>query len=71
MDVSVGDTIPVILKDSNQRHHTPGVKKRPGRDRRRDPRDRKKGARDGVVVHLSGKTRGNRSAPPEKPKLTY
>lgn len=71
MNVSIGDSIPVILKDSDPRHRGPAVKKVSGRDRRRDRRERRKGDRDGVVVHLSGKNRKHRSALPDKPKLTY
>jgi hypothetical protein len=71
MNVSIGDTIPVILKDSDPRHRGPAVKKVSGRDRRRDRRDRRKGDRDGVVVHLSGKNSARRSVRPDKRKLTY
>jgi len=71
MDVSIGDSIPVILKDSDPRQRGPGVKKVSLRDRRRDRQKRRKGDRDGVVVHLSGKNRERRSAPPVKPRLTY
>ena len=71
MNVSIGDSIPVILKDSDPRHRGPAVKKVSARDRRRDRRERRKGDRDGVVVHLSGKTKERRSALPDKPKLTY
>ncbi len=70
MNVSIGDSIPVILKDSDPRHRGPAVKKVSARDRR-DRRKRRKGDRDGVVVHLSGKNRERRSAQPDKPKLTY
>jgi len=71
MNVLIGDSIPVILKDSDPRHRGPAVKKVSSRDRRRDRRQRRKGDRDGVVVHLSGKTKARRSALPDRPKLTY
>lgn len=71
MDVSIGDSIPVILKDSDPRHRGPAVKKVSARDRRRNRQKRRKGDREGVVVHLSGKNREQRSVPPDKPKLTY
>jgi len=71
MNVSIGDSIPVILKDSDPRHRGPAVKKVATQDRRRDRQKRRKGERDGVVVHLSVKNRERRSAGPDKPKLTY
>ena len=71
MNVSIGDSIPVILKDSDPRHRGPAVQKVSARDRRRERQKRRKGNRDGVVVHLSGKKGEGRSALPEKPKLTY
>ena len=71
MDVSFGDNMPVILEDSDQRHLAPGVKRVPGRDRRRNRRDRRKEGRDGVVVHLSGKPGERRSARSDRRNLTY
>ncbi len=70
MDVFIGDTIPVILKDSDPRHRLPAIKK-PKRERRRDRQDRRKKGRDGVVVHLSANSKQPRSVTPEKRKLTY
>jgi hypothetical protein len=69
MDVSVGDTIPVILQDSDSRRRS--VKRAPGRDRRRDRRDRRDGARKSVVVRLSGKSKPRGTEKPENRKLTY
>ncbi len=70
MNVSIGDTMPVILEDSDPRHHLPGIKKQK-RDRRRDRQDRRKKNRDGVVVHLSENSKQPRSVTPERRKLTY
>ena len=71
MDVSIGDSMPVILEDSDARHRGPAVKRVADRDRRRERRDRRKGGRDEVVVHLSGKNGRPRSDKRGKPPLTY
>lgn len=70
MDVSIGDTIPVILEDSDHRRRLPAIKKE-NRERRRNRKERGKDGRDGVVVHLSGKGKQRRSATPDRHKLTY
>ncbi len=70
MDLFIGDTIPVILKDSDPRHRLPAIKK-PNRERRRDRQDRRKKDRDGVVVNLSANSKKPRSKKPEKRPLTY
>jgi hypothetical protein len=71
MDVFIGDTIPVILEDSDPRHRVPPIKKVPSRDRRRKRQDRRKGVREGVVVHLSGKNKEHRAGMTDRRKLTY
>ncbi|MCP3955707.1 MAG: hypothetical protein GY697_26345 [Desulfobacterales bacterium] len=70
MDVFIGDTMPVILEDSDPRHRLPAIK-RPNRERQRDRQEHKKKGRGGVVVHLSGKSKQAHPETSEKPKLTY